>query len=342
MRFILVALLSLLATIAPQMTMAQGIEGRASLNGVLGKPIEVRAYPVKGASFGPFTGDKFTATTTVKPDGHFKLPLPPGKYVVDAILKKPGNSGTGPETGDGYCVYSGSPVTVAPGKWSGAGFYLVEVAPETRSKAEQTSIRGSLTFKGKAVERSYLYLYSATGDAFRGPADLLQPVESGRFEVRVPPGKYWLVARKRQQGGSYGPINTGDLFNFYPLNPITLGLGEKVEIALPLIEKLSQLEETGVYRGIKITVTDQSGRPLEKLYALAYASAERTGHPVATAGPTGPDGSAYLMAGPEARHIRVRRQIGGPPEEGEKFTDAMLPSGATDFKIVFNGKDGGK
>lgn len=332
------AAILLLALFCHAAALAQGIEGRASVDGVLGKEITVRAYPVKGASFGPFTGDKFTATAKVVADGHFKLPLPPGRYVVDAIHKKPGNRGSGAEAGDFYCVYSGSPVTVAPGKWSAAGFYLMEIAPETRAKADQPSIKGTLTFKGKPVEKAYLYLYSAPDDSFRGPADMLQPVESGKFDVRVPPGKYWLVARKRKQGGSYGPIATGDLFNFYPQNPLTVGAGERVDIAIPLIEKLSQVDETGVYRGVRLVVTDQSGRPLEKHFVLAYSSEERTGHPVATAGPTGPDGSAYLMAGPEARYLRVRKQVGGPPEEGEKFTDATLPTGAPEMKITFTGK----
>lgn len=335
-RLIAALILALLA-LQPA-ALAQGVEGRASVDGVLGKEITVRAYPIKGASFGPFTGEKFTASAAVKPDGHFSLPLPPGKYVLDAIHKKPGNSGAGPQTGDHYCVYSGSPVTVAPGKWSAAGFYLMEVAPELRTKGDQASIKGKLTHKGKPVERTYLYLYSSTGDGFRGPADMLQPVESGSFEVRVPPGRYWLVARKRLQGGSYGPVNTGDLFNFYPLNPVTVGAGEKVELSIPLIEKLSQVDETGVYKGIKITVADLNGRPLEKQFILAYTGEQRTGHPVATAGPTGKDGTAFLMAGPEAKFLRVRRQIGGPPEEGEKYTDATLPAGAAEMKIVFTGK----
>lgn len=322
----------------PALAFAQGVEGRASLWGKLGEKIEIRAYEAKSGAFGTFTGEKIAAKTYVKPDGTFRLSTPPGRYVIDGIWKKPGNVKATPEPGDGYCVYSGSPVVVAAGRWSAAGLYLTEVKPETRAPAQNSSIGGVLTFKGKPAERVYLYLYTSPSGDFRGPADISQPVEAGTFNVRVSPGTYYLVARKRSQGGSYGPIATGDLFNFHAQNPVTVKAGEKVSLEIQLIEKLSQVEETGVYKGLKITVTDGAGKPLPNHYALAYAKEERSGHPAATAGPTGGDGAAYLNAPPEARFLRVRKQIGGPPEPGEKFTDYAIPPGAKEVKIVFSGK----
>jgi hypothetical protein len=155
----------------------------------------------------------------------------------------------------------------------------------------------------------------------------VQPVAAGTFDVRLPPGRYYLVARKRSRGGPYGPIDTGDLFNFYPRNPVTLGAREAVTLEIPLIERLSQLDGAeGAYRGISIKVVDARGNPKKGLFVMAYGAASRTGHPAATAGPTGADGTVRLDLPPGAVHLRARAGVGGPLEEGETYGDLELVS----------------
>jgi hypothetical protein len=176
------------------------------------------------------------------------------------------------------------------------------------------------------VEKTYLYAYKSAVGEFRGPADLLQPVAKGDFSVRLPPGVYYLVARKRRtSGGPYGPIAIGDLFNFYPLNPVVLKKGEELTLEIPLIERLSQLEEgEGDYRGLEVKVVDGAGAPLAGRYVLAYEKPERSGPPAASAGPTSAKGTLILNAPPQARYLRIRATLGGPLAEGEKFGDAVL------------------
>jgi hypothetical protein len=320
---------ALAADTAIATTAATGsIRGRASLGGVLVEEIEIRAYAHRSGSFGPLTGEPVAGRAQTATDGTYRIELPPGRYVVEGLKKMGANTADKPEAGDLYCLYSGSPITVAVGQSTTVGLYLVEVAPQTRSAAKRSAITGKLTFQGEKVEKTYLYAYKSPMGEFRGPADLLQPVAKGDFTVRLPPGTYYLVARKRRtSGGPYGPIAIGDLFNFYPLNPVILKKGEQLSIELPLIERLSQLEEgEGDYRGLTVLVVDPSGKPLAGRYVLAYGEPGRTGPPAASAGPTGAEGTVVLNAPPSARYLRVRQNLGGPVEEGEAVGDGELPT----------------
>ncbi|HSH69679.1 MAG TPA: hypothetical protein VK997_07155, partial [Deferrisomatales bacterium] len=240
----------------------QGIRGRASLAGEVDAGVVVTAYPYRSASFGPLTGEAPAASTATATDGTYALQVPPGRYVVEALRKAPGNASLRPEAGDLHCLYSGSPVTVAAGNWTPVGLNLVVVLGEQRTREGPTQLTGRITHKGQLQDKVYLYLYQDAASGFRGPARLLQPVASGEFRVRVPPGTYQLVARKRVRGGAYGPIEIGDLFNFYPMNPVTLAEGEQVAVEIPLVERLSLLEEDPrSFAGLKIRVLGPDRAP---------------------------------------------------------------------------------
>ncbi len=304
----------------------QGIRGRASLGGTLVEGLVVRAYPYRQGTFGPLTGERPAAATSTATDGTYALPLPPGRYVVEGHLKAEGRSGPGPEPGDLYCLYAGSPVVVTPGAWTAVGLNLVRVPRETREPGERSRIEGRITFQGAPVERCYLYFYRDASSAFRGPALRLQPVRTGSFRVRLPPGTYFLVARKRARGGPYGPIEVGDRFNFYPRNPVRVGPGEVVRVEIPLVERLSQLEEDpAAYRGIRVRVEGPDGSPRAGYYVLGYGSPARTGPPLATSTPTDASGEAVVPLAPGIRaFLRARRSLGGPLGEGESFGDAEV------------------
>lgn len=302
---------------------AQGVKGRASLAGVLVEGVDVRAYAYRPGSFGPLTGEAVAARTKTAVDGTYELDLAPGQYVVEAQKKKAGNTAGSVEAGDLYCLYSGSPVTVAAAQWTNVGLYLVAAAPEKRAKGDASKITGTLTFKGEPVERAYLYAYATAGGAFRGPADLLLPVAKGSFTARVPAGRYYLVARKRMRGGAYGPIEAGDLFNFYPSNPVTVGEGEEISLQIPLAERLDQLESgEGTYKGRRVRVVDAAGKPLSGFYVMAYPDAGRMGTPAAISPATDGSGETYLRFPPRASHLRARATVGGPLGEGETYVDA--------------------
>jgi len=302
---------------------AEGVRGRASLGGVLVEGVVVTAYTYRPGTFGPLTGEDAVASAVTATDGTYELPLAPGRYVVEALKKAAGNTGARPESGDLQCLYSGSPVGVAAGAWTAVGLNLVEVPPEVRTSGRPSSIAGRITRGGVPAEKVYLYVYGDSATGFRGPAQLVQPVASGAFQVRLPPGTYFLVARKRARGGTYGPIEIGDLFNFYPRNPVAVAPDEEVRLEIPLIERLSQLEEDPkAFRGVRVRVLDASGKPVPDFYVLAYPSAMRAGPPLAVSAPTGADGWTHVPVEPgTATYLRVRKSLGGPPVSGDQFAD---------------------
>ncbi len=309
----------------------QGVRGRVSLGGTLVEGLVVRAYAYRPGTFGPWTGEKPVGEARTATDGTYRIELAPGRYVVEGLAKAEGNTGSRPEPGDLWCLYSGSPVVVTAGAWTAVGLNLIRVPEERRSRSERSRIEGVITFDGEPVEKCYLYLYTDPGTGFRGPARQTVPVRTGRFRVAVPPGTYYLVARKRARGGSYGPIEVGDRFNFYAGNPVRVGAGEVVRLEIPLVERLSQLEEDpDAYHGLPVMVTGQDGQPLAGYHVLAYPVPTRSGPPMAVSSPTGPDGRTFVPIPPgSAAYLRARKSLGGPLAEGEPFGDADVAEGET-------------
>ena len=321
----------------------QGIRGRASLAGEVDAGVVVTAYPYRSASFGPLTGEEPAGSTTTGTDGTYAVDLAPGRYVVEGLRKASGNNSPRPEAGDLHCLYSGSPVTVAAGNWTPVGLNLVEVPQEQRTREGPTRLIGRITHKGELQEKVYLYLYQDAASGFRGPARLLQPVATGEFRVRVPPGSYQLVARKRARGGAYGPIEIGDLFNFYPQNPVTLADGEQVVLEIPLVERLSQLEEDPqTYTGLKVRVLGPGDAPAVGYYVLAYGVAARIGVPLATSSATDDEGRTRLpLPAGEVVYLRARGSVGGPLSEGQGYADAEVrgpvDAGSAEVVLRVNG-----
>jgi hypothetical protein len=332
--FVLTTLL--LSSVAPCLAEeSQGVRGRASLAGVLVEDVSVRAYPYRSGAFGPLTGGKPTGKARTATDGTYEISLPPGQDVVEALKGAEGEAGERPQTGDLHCLYSGSPVTVNPGAWTAVGLNLVTVPPEQRKASERAAITGRITRGGELAEKVYLYVYKDAGGGFRGPAHFLQPVAKGSFRLRMPPGTYFLVARKRARGGAYGPIAIGDWFNFYPRNPVILAPNEEVTVEIPLIERLSQLEEEpGAFQGVSLRIVDSQGVGQPGFYVLAYREPLRTGPPLATSAASDTEGRARLPLGPgQTAYLRARRSLGGPLGEGEIYADGQA-TGGTDPDLV--------
>jgi hypothetical protein len=315
---IFVLLLSSVATAVA----AGGVKGRAAWRGEVGAGVTVRAY----RSIADIGQEKVVATSAPTGlDGTYCLDLPPGSYYLTAR-----NYAGKPEAGKLFCYYSGAPVTVRANAYTNVGFNLIRIPAEAPPAATATSgIKGSITFQGAPLERAYLYVYKDAADGFKGPGYFIQPVEKGTFRLRLPPGEYWLLARKRAKGGSFGPIETGDYFNFYYGNPVRISAGQTREIQLETITRLSMLEEDALpLRGIKGVVLAPGKRPAGKIHVFAYRDAAMSGVPDFFSAPTGPDGRFELpLVGDGPFYLLARENFGGPAVAGELYGK-------------FSGKDG--
>lgn len=305
---------------------AGGVKGRVAWQGELVPGVKVRAY----RSIPDIAAGKAAATSAeAGVDGTYTLELPPGEYYLTARDYE-----GKPAPGKHFCYYSGAPVKVAPGAFTNVGFNLIRIPAEgVAATGQGTGIRGEITFQGEALEKCYLYVYKDPSRGFRGPAYFIQPVEKGKFRLRLPPGDYYLLARKRAKGGQFGPIEIGDHFNYYHGNPVRIEEGKMKEVRIETITRLSMLEEGGAppFRGIAGKILGPGGKPAAGVRVFAYRKAAMTGHPELFSEPTSADGRFSLPL-PENGpwYLLARQSFGGPAGEGELY--GRLAGGAITLK----------
>lgn len=149
----------------------------------------------------------------------------------------------------------------------------------------------------------------------------------GKFEVRVPAGKYYLVMRKRLDPASAGPPQEGDpqyyarLKNGTPKTYAvkagkTTNVGRIIEATPYHREKVVIAPGT---TGIEGMVTDDKGHPVAGVRVLAYDSAGMVGMPRYASDMTERDGKYFLLVSePGSYYLKIRTHYGGGrPKEGE-------------------------
>ena len=299
-----------------------GVRGRVAWRGELIPEITVRAYR-QIADIAK--GEAFAVSAPTDLDGLYTLDLQPGNYVLTASNR------SGPlKADDLFCYYSGSPIQVPAKGYRNVGFNLIRVPAEQPVKeGARSGIYGQLSYQGEPLEKAYLYVYKDSGKNFKGPGYFIQPVARGDFRLNLPPGDYYLLARKRMQGGQFGPIEIGDYFNYYFGNPVHIEEGQLHEIKIETVTRLSMLEEDIVdLQGISGQVVDAAGKACAGLYVFAYRQAEMTGTPDFFSTPTGADGRFEITlpdSGPY--YLLARQAFGGPASSDELYGKLQLDKG---------------
>lgn len=300
-----------------------GVRGRVAWRGELIQGVKVRAYHAV-ADIAGSVPVAVSAPTDL--DGIYQLELPAGNYVLTAsnqvdVLK----------AGDLFCYYSGSPIRISAQGYRNVGFNLIRVPEETPpTAAKRSAIYGEISFQDQLLERAYLYVYKDSGKGFKGPGYFIQPVAKGQFRLNLPPGDYYLLARKRERGGQFGPIEIGDYFNFYYGNPIHVVAGQVREVKIETITRLSILEEDVVdFLGVRGQVVNDAGEAQTGLYVFAYRQPEMTGSPDYFSAPTDQKGR-FALALPDGGpyYLLARQAFGGPAETNELYGKLQAENGA--------------
>ncbi len=290
-----------------------GVQGRVAWRGELIPDIRVRAYP-SIADIG--LGKELAVSNPSDMDGTYRLALPPGEYYLTARDYE-----DTPKANGHFCYYSGAPVRVNAGAFTNVGFNLVKIPAATPpDKGDQTGIRGQVSYQGEPLEECYLYVYKDSSKGFKGPAYFVQPVAKGSFRLRLPPGEYYFLARKRARGGQFGPIEIGDYFNYYYGNPVRIEKGEMHEVQIETISRLSMLEEgeNTSRRTVTGTIFNPQGQPAAEVRVFAYRQSEMTGTPELFSHPTDANGQFSLPLPDDGPwYLLAREHFGGPAEEGE-------------------------
>lgn len=311
-----IGLLSSCAGIAP-----------APESAVLSGRVTFRGAPVAGASVilydrYPPAGKGEWRTIRCAADGGFSAPVAPGTYYVVA---------DGTFEGTAIFAFSGqNPVTLGTGgRWLGMKAVAAESSETLPGPAGHgASVEGKVLFNGAPVEDAYVAVYSAPDSLFKGMGIAMAPPTGpdGSFLVEnLPESSYYLVARRRGAGGLTGPLEKGDLYGFYPANPVYLKDGAVTRVRIETVEKEKPLSYAEVTAGgetvLRGRVVDRSGAPQAGVYAFVYED-RVFGHqrPYAHSGRTGADGAfAIYIDRPAVYYLGARENFGNSPRPGERF-----------------------
>lgn len=262
--------------------------------------------------------------------GEGSFVIAPGKYFVAAQWRRGGDFARPLAPGDRFAWFGGNPVYLARGASAEIFLALEEVpAPPAAGprKTEAGGVEGVVWAGGEPLAGAHVAAYLSAEEGFRGPgfAASAPTDEGGAFALDLPPGRYFLVAKKRAGGGLVGPMRKGDYFGYFPGNPVTVRAGDTVAAAIPATRlKMRNVPlYSGEYRAasfIQGRILGKDGKPRKGVYAALYENPELLDRPLFLSELSGDDG-AYKLAVPVPGryYLGARTGYGGSPAPGDLF-----------------------
>ena len=263
-------------------------------------------------------------------DGAASFKLPPGRYFLVAQWRADGDYARPFAAGDRYAWFGGNPVFVTEGGTREIFLGLEELAESPATVGEPaggTGVAGRVVSGGAPVEGASVFAYVRTETAFRdlGFAASSPTGRDGTFVVDLPPGNYYLLTRKRAGGGIAGPMRKGDLFGYYPGNPVSVRQGAYNLLSIPATAlKLRNVPSySGQYKGaalIEGRILGPDGKPRAGVYAALYDNPDLLNRPVFLSDVTGADGRFRLSVPlPGGYYLGARSGYGGAPGPGDLY-----------------------
>lgn len=269
-------------------------------------------------------------------DGVYRFSLPPGAYYFVA---------EGEANGKRYFSYHGNnPVKVGDGKlW--LALMGNEVSGEVVQLPGPTSIEGVIRYKGEPVSDAYVAIYAPGTRTFKGLGVKTESAgPDGRFNVSLEPGRYVVVAKMSPGAKSNRPLQKGDLYCYYPNNPLEVRTGQTARIELSCYPKADRgafvdapfikdgdlqtvaSMKAGSKTGIRGKVTDPDGNPVPGLSVMAYRTEApvfmmyQVYHGTEYSAQTDASGSYFIPVDREGTYGIVARDIlGDGPHRGELY-----------------------
>lgn len=148
----------------------------------------------------------------------------------------------------------------------------------------KTGISGKIIEKatGKPLQGAYVNIYPDASSNLLGPSQFISTPtnESGHYQLDVPPGTYYVVARKRMSGQPSGPLAPGDLFSEYQRVVTTVVKDKLAVVDLPLAPMKAPMffkkstVEIKTDTGIRGRLVDSQGNPVPGSFAVAYENTD--------------------------------------------------------------------
>jgi len=193
-----------------------------------------------------------------------------------------------------------------------------------------TGIRGHVLVKssGAALSDGYVNIYPDAVTNLLGPSKFMStPTDAdGNFQLAVPPGIYYVVARKRLSGQPTGPLSPGDYYSEHQRLVTKVEAGKLVVVDLPVVEMTapmffnSRQTDQQTTTGIKGSLVDQDGKPVRGGFAMAYLSPEMKRLPdyISTLSDEQGQFTLYLPEG-GTYYLGARIQAWDMPTHGEPY-----------------------
>lgn len=303
-------------------------------------------------------GEPLYRSTPGDKPGFFRLDLPPGAYYLVATGRRAGT--------DYFSFHGANPVAIGSEKlW--LPFIAVAKMPPVSKAAADSGLSGVVTYKGKPVTDALVSIYSAGDEQFKGLGLVTQTTQAdGRFSVGAVEGDYTVVARKRMASDGVMQLRKGDLFCYYPGNPVTVAAGTETTVEVPCYPKddvrgfmaegsavrrtrhdlarfRERSEEAAAPYGVSGRVTDRGGKGVPGLTVMAYRGEPgqlfRMNIPrlksefMAKTDATG--AFAIGLKEPGTYYLMAREFVGTSPHRGELFG---LYEGNVDHAVTVEGQ----
>ena len=290
-----------------------GFTGRIILDGGPAAGARVYAYKsLKDVS----AGSPYAVSGPTGEDGGFSLELPAGSWYI-AGKKRQAGSGDGPvSAGELYGYHGSNPVACSEGGLVHIGINLTRTGVGATYKDIPDGqaygiLSGTVISGGRPVEGARVSVYLDGKDGFRGPGYAASPPtgSDGAFEISMlPETDYYVLARKRTTGKAAGPLAEGDLFGYYPANPVSVKAGKSVRLEFAVASKVKSIDRGPAAKGnsTRLTgrITTADGRPAKGVYVFSYLDKDMS-------------------------HKRPERMSDGVDKDGRYTLD--LPGGGTYF-----------
>lgn len=148
----------------------------------------------------------------------------------------------------------------------------------------KSGISGRVLLKESAAPMAgaYVNVYRDTISNLLGPSQFLsRPTDdTGRYRFELPPGTYYVVARKRLSGDATGPLSPGDFYSEHQRIRVKVEDGRMAVVDLQVVAMKApmffktQVVDRETATGIRGVLVDQAGNPVMGGFAMAYADPE--------------------------------------------------------------------
>jgi hypothetical protein len=213
--------------------------------------------------------------------------------------------------------------------------------PATALAEEKSIFKGRvMDTEEKPVEGVEIYIYNSPD--VKRPAEYLSSKtdKDGHFQIVLPTGKYWVVARLRK-GEKYGPLMPGDKHSGDPVE-IELTSNKEFEkdfIVADIRESLRAKQKIREdYFKIKGRILDKNGLPVKMVYAIANKSKVIIGKPIPDYVSTWTDEEGYYTLYLPKGKYYIGYAIKFPP--GQKYyflnKEVFFDSDKSDLDIITN------